>query len=402
MQIRSNFKFGVTRSRRIVRNLLLISGMSFLLISFTVRPNWASEIIFVFGCTDVFIMPPGGGGTGARCTAVGACFSAISDSLSLMTATCHVNAFCNASWVLDEVQGGATSTSLTCRGSAVDVPSGRFVYVRFSSFGCDPGDVPLVFEFPTFFNCSTPLPPNVCFIGGNCTQAECEAAGWFWNFTNSTCQQDPPPPCDLVPEICDNGSGGSWSFEWCTCWYPTSPIVIDVAGDGFRMTGRQQGVNFDLDTNGTRETLSWTAAGSDDAWLVLDRNSNGRVDYGRELFGNLTPQPEPPAGVQKNGFLALAEYDTTVNGGNSDGIIDQRDFIFSHLQLWQDTNHNGISEGSELHTLLELGIVSISLNYKESKRTDEYGNQFRYRAKVDDAKGKKASRWAWDVYLLNH
>lgn len=200
---------------------------------------------------------------------------------------------------------------------------------------------------------------------------------------NPTCTDS-----ECAPMTCVNGHC-SWSC----------PVVIDAEGDGFDLTDKPNGVDFDINGDGSRDRTAWTSLGEDDGWLVLDRNGNGMIDNGGELFGNYSPQPDPPQGFKRNGFNALAEYDKPANGGNGNDRLDGGDSVFSSLMLWQDVNHNGISEPNELKSLPTLGVARIDLDYKRSRRVDEHGNQFKYRAKVKDSRGFQVGRWAWDVFF---
>lgn len=175
-----------------------------------------------------------------------------------------------------------------------------------------------------------------------------------------------------------------------------SPIVFDLLGDGYNLTSVEAGVAFDLDADGQPDQCAWSAAGEDEVWLALDRNENSMIDDGSELFGDHTPQPFSD---MPNGFLALAVFDTPQNGGDGDGWITPRDAIYSHLRLWHDADHDGISTGAELNQLADAGVSAISLRYRELRLLDENGNWFRFRARVLLSRRPTAARWAYDVYL---
>jgi hypothetical protein len=183
------------------------------------------------------------------------------------------------------------------------------------------------------------------------------------------CQSDPNDPC---------------------C--PGSPILLDLDGNGFDLTDLVGGVHFNLNPSGKTEQISWTASGSDDAWLALDRNGNGVIDDGTELFGNFTAQP---SSASPQGYLALATLDQ-----NHDSVIDSQDEIFKRLRLWQDRNHDGVSDPEELSTLDAHGILGLDVRFTALRQTDEDGNLFRYGASVYRSSDSRVGEMSYDVFLI--
>lgn len=142
---------------------------------------------------------------------------------------------------------------------------------------------------------------------------------------------------------------------------PKDPLIIDLGRKGIELTSLDDGVHFDLDKNGFAEKTAWI--GSEDGFLALDRNENGKIDNGGELFGDQVTLKD--GSTSSEGFEALAELDE-----NGDGLIDKNDSEFANLRVWIDANHNGVSETDELKTLEELGITSISLDHTNKSETD--------------------------------
>jgi hypothetical protein len=188
---------------------------------------------------------------------------------------------------------------------------------------------------------------------------------------------------------CPGSTSGSASTTTRCCG---SPIILDVDGSGFHLTSVAGGVPFDFFGNGHPVQMAWIAPGSTNALLVMPRN--GKVTDGQELFGNLTPQPRS---ADPNGFLALASLNA-LTGGQNRSVIDSHDPLYYKLRLWQFSNQNGKVVTGKLSTLPQLGIKAIYLNYSTTTTADQYGNQFRYQARVVST-NPHAGKYTYDVFF---
>jgi len=158
-----------------------------------------------------------------------------------------------------------------------------------------------------------------------------------------------------------------------------SPIVIDLAQDGFQFGAPGEGVAFDLYGTGQPIYLQWVAIGGDEAFLFRDINGNGIADDGSELFGNGTVLID--GSLAPNGFVALAEFDSPLLGGNDDVFVTAEDAVWSELGLWLDSDADGISTSYEILSLAEIGISRLQIIPWVRNSRDDADNLLRF--------------WAW-------
>lgn len=159
----------------------------------------------------------------------------------------------------------------------------------------------------------------------------------------------------------NNSSAVAWVDDFTTAadtCVSGSPLVLDLDGNGIETVGTAQGVRFDLAATGQSAQIGWVSGG--DGLLAIDRNRDGQISDGTELFGNATRLANGSQAA--DGWAALADSDS-----NGDGVVDAADAGFADLRVWVDANHDGKSDAGELHTLADVGVSRIALAYSNER-----------------------------------
>ncbi|HEX2059523.1 MAG TPA: hypothetical protein VHK90_02180 [Thermoanaerobaculia bacterium] len=186
-----------------------------------------------------------------------------------------------------------------------------------------------------------------------------------------------PPPPPPQEELQHNGS----------------PIILDLAGDGYRLTRVSDGVEFDLRNEGRKRRVAWTRPGAKNAFVALDRNGNGVIDHRGELFGNYTRLSS--GALANHGFEALRELDE-----NGDGVVNSDDEAWRRLLLWTDGDHDGVSTASELQPIADSAVTALEVGARLVGRTDRWGNYFTYLSHFRIRRGgAEGRRICYDVFL---
>ena len=135
-----------------------------------------------------------------------------------------------------------------------------------------------------------------------------------------------------------------------TSWPTVDPLILDLGAPGLAFTSGENSVSFDINADGVADQMAWTAG--EDGILALDVDGNGTIDNGSEIFS-----PWFAGGSHAGSLAALATLDD-----NGDGVIDSGDAAFGNLQVWQDLDHDGVSDAGELKSLADHGITGINLD----------------------------------------
>ena len=218
-------------------------------------------------------------------------------------------------------------------------------------------------------------------------------------YNNSLTNADPKDlsAFGYIDEIYDLGRNREYSYSWGEnsdygnwlhtinrdgIFYQYDPLALDLNGNGIEPLAADghAGAMFDHERNGIRTATGWVH--SNDGILVYDRNGDGKINNGGELFGDNTLLKD--GSTAAHGFAALAELDE-----NSDGKVDAADSAFKKLGVWRDLNHNGISEEGEISSLEDVRVQSLNLAYKNADQNLGNGNTLAEVGSYTDADGNE-------------